>query len=532
MISLSASYRILWLFLFLSCSQFGLAQNVNDSTRKIEIIGAKSLRQFEANNGDIIQTLAGNARVRQGQTYLSGDSIHLNTTTGIMEVFGNIHINDADTIHAYSQYLLYIGPKRKAYLKREVRLTDGHGTLHSQDLDYDLATGIASYSDGGKVVSDKTTLTSQSAVYYAETKDIYFKKNVHLTDPKNDIQSDSLMYNTEFRTIHFIAPTVIKSQSGEIFTSNGMYDLNSGSAEFYDQSVLKDSSRTVTGKKIAFDEKSGILNVEGNGKIVDTANKVIFLGGQLFMNRNDNSFLGTRKPVMIIYSDNDSTYISGDTLYSGVKYDDRVDTLKTIGEDSTLSVQTISSTDTIRFFQAFHNVRIFNDSLQAVCGELNYSTLDSVFRLYQEPVAWNDKTQISGDTMIVFTQNQKPHLIKVFNNSFVINHPDPDIFNQISGKTLDAFFIDGNIDMVEVKGFAQTIYYPQNEDSAYIGMNKTTGNRMYAYFANGEMQKVKFIQDIRGALYPMDQIPKEESRLEGFLWQDERRPKTKLEMFE
>lgn len=502
---------------------------VSDTTQKIEIIGAKSLRQSELPNGDIVRTLAGNARVRQGKTYLSGDSIILNNNTGIMEVFGNVHINDADTINTYAQYLRYVGNERMAYLKRNVRLTDGHGTLHTEDLDYNIATGIASYRDGGRVVNGTTELTSKNAVYFADTKDVYFKENVQLVDPKYKINADSLMYNTEFETAHFIAPTEINSTSGTILTSNGHYNLGTGEAVFLDQSIIRDSTKSATGRSIAIDEKSGIINIEGNAKVVDSVNNVILLGGQVFMDQKNQTFLGTRKPVMIFYKNNDSTYVAADTLYSGITLRD---TSKVTLKDRRDSVSTTALSDSIRFFQGFKNVRIFNDSLQAVCDSLYYSAEDSAFRLFQSPLVWNGQSQISGDTMYLYTKNSQPHLLKIYNNSFVINHPEKGIYNQISGRTLDGYFIDGNIDFVDIKGNAKSIFYPQNDDSAYIGMNKTGGDKLQAFFKNKKMEKVKMIQNVQGILYPMNQIPAEEAYLKGFDWQDARRPKHKLELFE
>lgn len=77
------------------------------------------------------------------------------------------------------------------------------------------------------------------------------------------------------------------------------------------------------------------------------------------------------------------------------------DTLKTA-----LVVQANDKDSSIRYFIGFHNVRIFNDSLQAVSDSLHYSTIDSTFKLFGEPVVWNDKSQVTGDTLLMYTQNQ------------------------------------------------------------------------------------------------------------------------------
>src|SRR5688572_6195033 len=114
-----------------------------DTTRLIEIVYANNLRFITLADGTQLQTLAGNARVKQGNTFLNGDSIILNPKTGVAEVFGHVHINDADTVNTYASYLKYLGKERVAYLKKNVKLTDGRGTLLTDDLEYNLATGIA-----------------------------------------------------------------------------------------------------------------------------------------------------------------------------------------------------------------------------------------------------------------------------------------------------------------------------------------------------------------------------------------------------
>jgi lipopolysaccharide export system protein LptA len=508
-----------------------------DTTTEIEIIFANNLRTITLSDGTELQTLAGNASVRQGNTILKGDSIVLNSRTGIAEVFGNVHINDADTINTYASYLKYLGTERIAYLKKNVKLTDGKGTLVTDDLEYNLATGIAIYKNGGKVINGKTVLTSSDAVYYSDTKDVYFKKYVHLTDPQYDIKADSLMYNTQFKTATFISPTRIKTKDGGIInTRSGTYNLETRDAIFYDRTGYSDSTRSLVGNKIAYDEKAGLLQVEGNGKLVDSVNNVTVIGNQILLDKNKNSFLATQKPVLILYRGNDSTYVTADTLFSGLKKFDTSKNATVITNDTLDKIVTVPVTknqDSIRYILAFNHVKIFNDSLQAVCDSLYYSTEDSVFRMFREPVFWNDKTQVSGDTIYLFTKNQKAERLYVFENGMVVNQSNEKLFNQMAGRTLNGYFKEGNIDYIRVKGSpAESIFYPLDEDSAYVGMNRSSGDVIDIFFENKELNKVKYINDVNGTLFPLRQIPAGEDRLKGFNWMDKRRPKNKLELFE
>ncbi len=508
-----------------------------DTNKTIEIINAKNLRQITINDSTILQTLSGNAKVKQGSTTLEGDSIVLNKRLGTAEVFGNVHINDADTVNTYSQYLKYIGNEQMAYLQNDVKLTDGRAKITTNNLEYNLKTGIAQYKNGGKVINDKTMLTSNEATYYSDTKDVLFINNVHLKDPKYNMTADSLRYNTAFKNAYFISPTHIISESGIIDTKSGNYNMETGEAVFFEKTIFRDSTRFISGNKVAFDEKSNMIQIEGNGKFVDSVNKIIVLGNQLLIDKKNSTFLATRKPVMILYQKDDSTYISADTLFSGRRMKDNVtanlkdstDTLKnTIHIDSNKNTK-----DSIRFFIGFHHVKIFNDSLQAISDSLHYSSEDSTFKLFGNPVCWNNNSQLSGDTMYLFTEKQQAKKLYVFNNAIVVNKTKEGLFNQMAGKTLNGFFKEGNIDYIRVKGTpAESVFYPQDDDSAYIGMNKSKGDVIDIIFVSKNINSIKFINDVDGTLYPMNQIPAAIKFLKNFNWQDQKRPMNKLELFE
>jgi hypothetical protein len=135
--------------------------------------------------------------------------------------------------------------------------------------------------------------------------------------------------------------------------------------------------------------------------------------------------------------------------------------------------------------------------------------------------------------MYLFTENQKAKKLQVFYNAMVVNQTKEGFFNQMSGRTLNAFFIEGNIDYIRTKGSpAESIYYPQDDDSAYIGMNRSKGDVIDIFFLNKELNKIKFINDVTGTLYPIQQIPEDQRSLPGFRWLDGIRPKTKLALFE
>jgi len=447
---------------------------------------------------------------------------------------------------------------------------------------------------------------------------------VQLRDPAYTIDTDSLLYNTQNRTTRFISQTLIKDSSGRIIkTREGFYNQQTGKAEFGQRPEIIDGKTSIRANRIAFDDSTGVYQAEGNAVIIDTAQGTTIIGGLIYQNRKTEAVLATRKPLMIIKQENDSIYITADTLFSARLTDKfgraslMIDTIKetrvvainekdstrnisndtllsqgftdtlgkidlvvtdTINEKKLVTInqkesiknnkadtflsQKLSDTllnmnspvaDTVkekkliainekdstnRYFEAYRNVRIFSDSLQSVCDSMFYSFKDSVFRLYKDPVVWAQNSQITGDTILLFTKNKKADKVEAFENSFLINRIENDVYNQIKSSRMDGWFVDGNIDSVRAKAFAECIYYIQDEDSAYTGINQSQCDIIDIYFSAGsngekkELEKVVFRSAVTGTLWPISQKSPNEMQLPGFRWLEERRPKTKYEMFE
>jgi len=505
-------------------------QSVADSSTSepVYILNAQNFyfKRIDANTE--VKILSGKVQLRQGTALFYCDSCVVNSTAHIFEAFGSVHINDHDTTDIYSDYLRYLTSTKIAFFNGNVKMTDGHATLSTPDLTYDVNTKIGTYTNGGRVVNKKSVLTSKEGIYYSDLRDIYFKRNVELKDPSYYLKSDSLLYNTETQIARFIADTYIKDSSGRVMrTKEGYYDLAQKHAEFYSRSTIEDKSLTASADQMASDDSTKIIQMRGRAVMKDTAKGMNVLADEIFINQNTDGFLATKKPLMIIKQDNDSIYVAADTLFSAK--------LSDLYKGDTAKLKSFHFKDkdsTNRYFEAYRNVRVFTDSVQSVGDSLFYSFVDSTFRLYEDPVAWSKKSQITGDTIYLYTKNKKASRIQAFENSFMVNEVQDGVYNQIKSSRMDGYFKNGSLDSVRAKGLAESIYFIQDEDSSYRGTNQTKSDAIDIYFDKGELFKVIFRSDLKGSLYPISQKGPAEMRLPNFRWLINRRPKTKYDLFE
>jgi hypothetical protein len=249
---------------------------------------------------------------------------------------------------------------------------------------------------------------------------------------------------------------------------------------------------------------------------------------------------------LIIRQDKDSTFLTADTLFSG-----RLSKLPGM-RDSIASRDTIRNTvvvnpagkknkdsatnkndSTDRYFQAWHHVRIFSDSMQAVSDSLWYSGKDSVFRLFINPIMWASNSEITGDTMYLYTKNKKPDRLYVFENGLAINASDTlnNMYNQIKGNRLHGYFTNGEIDYMRAQGNAESVYYVKDEKEALVGVNNATADIIDIRVKNKELNKVVYIGEVNGTMFPIRQATEQNKFLRGFKWMENRRPKSRFELF-
>ena len=168
-------------------------------------------------------------------------------------------------------------------------------------------------------------------------------------------------------------------------------------------------------------------------------------------------------------------------------------------------------------------MRVFSDSVQSVSDSLFYSFKDSTFQLFQNPVVWSNGSQITGDTIFLYTKNKKAERVKVYENSLLVKEVESGVYNQIKSTRMDGYFKEGVIDSVRAKGFAESIYYLQDDDSAYSGINQTQSDVMDVYFVNGDLSRVIFRSSVKGTMWPIKQKNPSEMRLKNFQWLEKHR---------
>ena len=183
-------------------------------------------------------------------------------------------------------------------------------------------------------------------------------------------------------------------------------------------------------------------------------------------------------------------------------------------------------TTKIGFLEALRNVRIYKKNMQVVCDSLVYTDLDSLARLYREPMIWQEKTrQYSADSISVVIRNEAMEKASLMSNAFITIQEDVDLFDQIRATEMLAFFDEkGGLKRFDALGGASALFFIEEND-AYATVNKTDSKMLSATFKDGNIQRIYYYDAPKNDGYPVVQLAEDEQLLKGFNWQPEKRPK-------
>ena len=243
----------------------------------------------------------------------------------------------------------------------------------------------------------------------------------------------------------------------------------------------------------------------------------------------------TRKGVVFQWADSVARMRADSTLYAdGALYDSLAEgvfesmiirSLDTLSADM-LAVDTAVVDTQYRLMLGYRNVRIFRKDFQAICDSLSSSTLDSVIRMYINPVLWQEQNQVTSEVVNMQTSNQQIVKAEFTGKPMMVSKIDTLHYNQIAGKTMVSHFRDNAIYRNDVDGNAQTIYYMQEEGSPEVqGLMYIESANMSFFIEEQMVTGITYRGSPTYTIYPMDKIPETQSLfLPDFAWHADKRP--------
>lgn len=456
--------------------------------------------------------LVGDVSFRHDSMYMHCDSAYFFTKKNSVQAFGNVKMEQGDTLFLYGDYLDYNGDANLARVRNNVRLIDKNTVLETDSLDFDRNVNRGYYFSGGSLFDGESTLESLDGEYRVGTKEAVFNNDVNLQNPQFTLHSDTLQYNTATKVATILGPTdIYNGVENHIYSERGVYNTASRVATLLDRSVLYNGKKNVTADSVYYDVAAGVSEIFGKIIYIDPDNKNMLTGDYGYMNETVDSAYVTDRATVVDFSQKDSLFLHADTIWAVSK--------------------NLETDSLYRQIRACHKVRAYSESMQASCDSLVFDSRDSCMTMYKDPILWNGGIQLVGEEIKMYMDTASIDWVHVINQTLYAERMDSVNYNQINGNEMRFYFKEGKLRSMHVIGGANVVYFPVGEDSLLVGMNTTEAGKISAYMVDGEMDRIVIPNNAKGVFYPLSKAPREAKYLRNFAWFDYVRPTSKEDIF-
>lgn len=376
---------------------------------------------------------------------------------------------------------------------------------------YDIEQEIAQFAQNAEFVDTVKQAKADVITYNRKAQMIEMQGRVNYQEADRHLTSDYLRYHEDTEFAYIQGHAVFQDSLRQVISNNIFYAARQDSFVLHERSIFSDQNQILEADYSVFSQASGTGIAYGQVVWQDTTNHLLIRCDTMSYNRDAEYLIAMgldERPWLVSIVDEDSLFVRADTLV----------------------YQQSLEGDSLHVLLAYHDVRIFKNKLQGLCDSLAYQESDSTFTLYQDPIIWNDSTQLTGDTIQLFVANNKLDRLALLQNAFIINTIDELFFNQIKGRLIHAKVLDGALQDVQVNGNAETLYYVLDDEDAYIGVDRSDCSRITIEFIEEGISYVRKYGATNSAFYPMNQADHQALRIEGFAWKFNIRPKSKDEL--
>ena len=466
--------------------------------------------KFEANslqnvrrNGTRFKVLRDNVVFRQKNTTIYCDSSYYFDKKGMLEAFSRVKLYQEDSVTIDSDKLIYDGNVRLAQFRNNVVYKEGSSmTLHTDYLDYDMSSKSANYYEGGTLVDEENTLTSNLGFYSVGGVFMSFKTDVVLTSPNYTLYSDTLTYNSLTKNAETFGPTKIVKKDGSVLNSQGGIFNTRTDESIFKNGIVESDNYIMTGDTLFFDDTEKYYESKKNVELVSKEDSIITYGDFGYYDEISSISKVFKNALLEKLMQKDTFFLTADTL-----------------------VFINDSLHENRRILAYYNVKFVKGDISGITDSLVYHFGDSVITMHRDPVLWDGQNQIVGSTMKMFLADNRIEKMTASNKSFIISKDTIGNFNQIKGRQMTAYFKDSEIDKIDVYGNGESVYFAlDDENNSVMGMNKITCSNISVFFKNRAVDNITFYVKPEGRFIPPHEIEEPDMKLRGFSWRENERP--------
>jgi lipopolysaccharide export system protein LptA len=537
-------------------------------------------------NTNIIDA-TGNVQIIQDRTKLSSATLQYVVDDNMAKFRGElVQLEDSDHNTLRTRYLDYNTKDSVAIFQNGAAMRDKDGQIiESLYGTYDAKAHLFIFNDQVNMYMDTTFMKTSRLEYRSDLSTAYFGYGTDMWQDDQMLSADDGWYDRNKELYFFRRRVHLLTQDQEIWSDSLYYHRVAGDVEMLGNVEIMDTTRNVFGlagrmeysdslSQIRMTRDPAIMSITEEKERVDT----VYVGADILFSR---AYKRCDIPEEWVKDAEKRTKdISGDPVMEyrkkaaeeaakkaadALKNDpakqaeeaarklreqknnqkgkleaaappDQEDTTAVKKPEPAVKapVDTVPpppDTSKVNIVWGSKNVRLFRRDMQMAADSLYYTDLDSLVRLYRDPIFFNSgNRQYAADSIYMVIKNRQMQRAHLLSNAFITIEEAPQAYDQIRGTEMVAYFDSTNaLTRFDALGGASSLFYLEEND-ALATVNKVEAKMIYATFVNDTLSRMYYYDNAKNDGYPTVQLPEEDKTLKGFRWEPERRPKSPLDV--
>lgn len=454
--------------------------------------------------------LTGNVKVVHDGIIMNCNKAYYFTKENYIKLFGNVKMNQGDSLFMDGRYAEYNGDRKFAYATGDVVMRSPEMKLTTDTINFDRSIQQAYYKTYGTIVNGENTLKSKSGRYIVGQKKYEFRTAVVLTNPKYVMKSNHLDYYTNSGHAYVFGPSTITSKDDYIYTEKGFYDTKKNVSHLLTNSFIKYGTRVIKGDSLYYDRVRNFSSATNNVKVTDSVNKYMTKShyAEIYRFKESDSLVMTKHALAM-------TLVEKDTLYTHAK--------KMI----------ITGKPGARIVRGFNDARFYKVDMSGKCDSIHSDEAKGLTKLIKRPVVWNGDSQLTGDIIHIISNSKTEQIdsLKVLANAFIIQKDTIGTgYNQVKGKNLYGKFKDNKLYQVDLIGNAEKIFYMYDKADLF-GIDKGKGSSIRLDIVDNKITTATLFRKTDSEVIPDKDFPEGVRKFRGFVWRGDEMIKNQDDIF-
>jgi hypothetical protein len=416
-------------------------------------------------------------------------------------------------------------------------------------LEYRSDINTAYFGYGTDMWQDDNMLSANDGWYDRDNELFFFRRNVHLLTKNQETWSDTLYYHRKVNDVELLGTVELMDTTRNVFALAGRVE--------YTDSISR-VKMTVTPAVMSIDEdekthQRDTVWVGGDTLVyrgikrhkvdslwkVDADKRLKDLQGDPVTEYRKKAAEAAAKAAEEAAKNNPNAQAGRDRGPGG-REEEPEEAVAIIVDDpdmeappmpesaDSLTAKTPAvDTTQISFIWATSRVKLYRKDMQMSCDSLVYNDLDSLVRLYRDPLVFSDgNRQYAADSIYLVIKDRKADRARLMSNAFITTQEDTLCYDQIKGAEMMAYFDSTRtLRRFDALGGATALFF-LTENDALATVNKVESKMLYALFDEGKLDKIYYFDNAKNDAYPVVQLPKDERYMKGFRWEPGRQPRS------